>query len=325
MGLELITGNANGDVFFIVMLSVIPQSLFSGGVLINEIMSSNRSALFDEDCEASDWIELYNSGSGTVNLEGCYLSDDSLEIDKWQFGNAVIEPGGHLIIFASDKNKHADYWHTNFKISASGEEIILSDSNGIIIDRIFAPAAESDIAYGRVSDGALVWIFQEPTPGAANSGQPIQAYADPVTFSPHAGFYSSSISVTLSAEGNRIFYTLDGSIPDATDPEYTSPLNIATTTVIKAISIEDGYLPGRPATGTYFINEDINLPVISLSADPYDLFDADSGIYTNYTKDWERPAHVEFFEDDKTLGFSEDCGLISPEIRAQPGRRNQSR
>jgi hypothetical protein len=211
-------------------------------------MSSNDKTIRDEDGNASDWIELYNGDSESVNLSGFFLSDDSLEIDKWQFGNAVIEPGGYLIVFASDKDKFGTYWHTNFKISDSGEEVILSDSNGTVVDLIWVPAAESDISYGRVSDGALAWMLQEPTPGAANSGQPFQRLAEPVNFSPAAGYFPAPISVSLTANGNRIFYTLDGSAPDTTDPEYTAPLTISTTTVVKAISIRQGYLPGRVMT-----------------------------------------------------------------------------
>jgi len=84
-------------------------------------MSSNSETIFDEDGEASDWIELYNGGSNQISIAGYYLSDDSLNIKKWQFGNAIIQPGKHLIVFASDKDTNINYWHTNFKISASGE------------------------------------------------------------------------------------------------------------------------------------------------------------------------------------------------------------
>jgi len=272
-------------------------------------MPSNHETIYDEDGNASDWVELYNGGSESVNLAGFYLSDDSLDIDKWQFGNATIEPGGYLIVFASDKNKHAEYWHTNFKISASGEEIILSDSNGIIIDRIFIPASEPDVSYGRVIDDSLAWMFQEPTPGAANTGIAIIEYADSVIASLPGGFYTSSISIELSAGTSDIYYTLDGSDPDSNSTEYSTPINIQQTKVLKARSYEANHLPGPVIYHTYFINESTVLPILSLSADPFNLFDADSGIYTNYTMDWERPAHVEFFEDDKSLGFSEDCGI----------------
>ncbi|MFH1213024.1 MAG: CotH kinase family protein [Candidatus Neomarinimicrobiota bacterium] len=293
----------------ILLLIVIPQLLFSGGIVINEVMSSNDITIFDEDGDASDWLELFNSDSVPINLEGYHLSDDSLNVDKWQFGNVIIEPGEHLIVFASNKDKFADYWHTNFKISASGEEIVLSDSSGAIIDKIFVPASESDISYGRISDGALPWIFQEPSPGSENTGKEIPIYSDSVTVSLPSGFYSSAVSVELTAGDSRIFYTLDGSNPDSGSTAYSAPISIQQTKVLKAISFKENHLPGPVICNTYFINENTLLPVISLSADPFDLFDADSGIYSNYTMDWERPAHVEFFEDDKRSGFSENCGI----------------
>lgn len=120
--------------FFILIFIIIPILSFSQDIVINEIMSSNNITVQDEDGDASDWIELYNHGTEQANLSGCFLSDDSLEIDKWQCGDAVIEAGEHLIIFASDKDKFDRFWHTNFKISASGEEVVLSDSNGTIME-----------------------------------------------------------------------------------------------------------------------------------------------------------------------------------------------
>jgi len=299
----------NVSIFFIVTLLFTPKLVFSQRMVINEIMSSNTTTINDEDGDTSDWIELYNCGVSQVNLVGYYLSDDSLEIKKWQFGNVVIDPGEYLIVFASNKDTILNYWHTNFKISASGEKITLSDSSGSIIDQVDVPASLSDVSYGRISDGSLPWIFQEPSPGSANTGNEILGYADTVSVSLPGGFYSSSISVELSASESDIFYTLDGSDPDSCSQKYSTPINITKTTILKALSMKKGCLPSPTTYQSYFINIKTDLPVISLICDPYNLFDADSGIYTNYKMDWERPAHVEFFEDDKSLGFSENCGI----------------
>ncbi len=295
--------------FLILMLFLAQHIVFSQSVVINEVMSSNSSTIYDEDGDASDWLELYNSSLGQVDISGYYLSDDSLDIKKWQFGNAVMESGDHLIIFASNKNMKNIYWHTNFKISASGEEVILSDSSGTIIDRVYVPASLSDVSYGRISDGATSWIFQEPSPGSANTGKEIQDFSDSVSVSLPGGFYPSAVSVELSADTSNIYYTLDGSDPDTTSLKYTDPINISETTVLKAISKRANHLASPTMYESYFINEETDLPVISLITDPNNLFDPDSGIYTNYTMDWERAAHVEFFDDDKNLGFSENCGI----------------
>jgi len=302
----------NTAAFVIIALLFASKFVFSQCVVINEIMSSNTTTIYDEDGDTPDYIELYNNGTSQVNLLGYYLSDDSLEIKKWQFGNVIIDPGEYLIVFASDKDTLLNYWHTNFKISASGEKIILSDSSGSIIDQVDIPASLSDISYGRISDGSLPWIFQIPSPGSANTGKEIQDFSDSVSVSLPGGFYSSAVSVELSAGESDIFYTMGGSDPDTTDPntqKYSTPINITKTTILKALSMKKGYLPSPTTYQSYFINEKTDLPVISLICDPYNLFNADSGIYTNYRMDWERPAHVEFFDDDKSLGFSENCGI----------------
>jgi hypothetical protein len=285
------------------------QFIFCQDIVLNEIMASNRMTLADEDGDYPDWIELYNTGLESIDLSGYGLSDDSLNTKKWIIDSVVIDPGDYLIIFASDKDRYGDFLHTNFKISASGERIILSDTSGAILDQVDLPSQISDISFARINNASLLWLFQVPTPGSSNTGESFEGFADTVSVSQPAGFYSTSVSVELSAGDSRIFYTMDGSDPDTNSNEYSLPINMTQISVLKAISIKENYLPGPMVQHTYFINEDSDLPVISLSCDPYNLFDPDSGIYTNFTMDWERPAHVEFFEDDKTPGFSENCGI----------------
>ena len=308
---------------FFIMLFLSSKPFLAQSVVINEIMASNNITIFDEDGDASDWLELYNTGSESIDITGWYLSDDSLNITKWQFGDAVINPNEYLIVFASDKDTLRSYWHTNFKISASGEEIILSDENGLIIDQIFVPQSISDISYGRTSDGSLSWMFQNASPGSSNTGEEIQDLSDSVIVSLPGGFYPSDVIIELSANGNDIFYTLDGSDPDSTTTKYSQAININQTTVLRAVSTKPGYLQSPILNETYFIDVNTDLPVISLISDPYNLFDYNYGIYelgpnaeptapyhgANFWMDWERPAHVQFYADNKNLGFSEDCGI----------------
>ena len=53
-------------------------------IVINEIMASNDSVVMDEFNEFDDWIEIYNNGSETVDLEGFHLSDDISNYEKLQ-------------------------------------------------------------------------------------------------------------------------------------------------------------------------------------------------------------------------------------------------
>jgi hypothetical protein len=301
---------------------LLPCFAFSQHVIINEIMASNQTTIRDEDGDAPDYIELYNSGAGPVQLEGYGLSDDPAT-RKWRFGSAVLAPGEYLIVFASDKNRKTTNWHTNFKISASGETIVLTDAAGTVLDRVDLPVLGADLSYGRSSDGSMSWMVQTPSPGVKNTGSVTKPFSDPVTISLAAGFYSSAVTVELSAGSSTVYYTLDGSDPDSASTVYTKPIIIETTSVLKANSLKENHQPSPIIHRTYLIDENTTLPVISLSSDPYNLFDYNYGIYANgpgwtptapnhganFWMDWERPAHVEFFADDKSLGFSEACGI----------------
>jgi hypothetical protein len=75
------------------------------GLVINEIMSSNRSAIMDEDGDYPDWIELYNAGNDEIDLLGWGLSDTYQELHRWVFPSYIISPGDHLLVWASGKNR----------------------------------------------------------------------------------------------------------------------------------------------------------------------------------------------------------------------------
>ncbi len=90
--------------FFIILFFV--EVSYAQQVYINEMMSSNSFTIADEDGDFSDWIEIYNSESTSVDLSGYGLSDDVSTPYKWILPSLTIAPKDHLLIFASDKNKN---------------------------------------------------------------------------------------------------------------------------------------------------------------------------------------------------------------------------
>ncbi|MBT4482640.1 MAG: T9SS type A sorting domain-containing protein, partial [Candidatus Latescibacteria bacterium] len=118
-----------------------------------------------------------------------------------------------------------------------------------------------------------------------------------------------NVSLSCNSTNAVIRYTTNGSDPVESSQQYTTPLSITKTTVIKAGAFEDGLLPGKISTHTYIINDKSTLPVISIATDPDGFFSSSKGIYVNYNEEtWERPIHLEFFESDGRLGFSIDAG-----------------
>ncbi|HSR87832.1 MAG TPA: CotH kinase family protein, partial [Pontiella sp.] len=63
-------------------------------VVINEWMADNDTTLADPaDGDYEDWFELYNPGTGTVDLGGCYLTDELTEPFEYQ-----IPDNGHYTL-----------------------------------------------------------------------------------------------------------------------------------------------------------------------------------------------------------------------------------
>lgn len=120
----------------------------SGGIVINEFMASNIDSDTDVAGENDDWIEFFNPGEIAVNLSGYYLSDEISDPFKWTFPDTTLEAGGYLVIWA-DKDTLQEGLHASFKLSASGEEISVSDVTGKVLDQISFPTHISDISYGR--------------------------------------------------------------------------------------------------------------------------------------------------------------------------------
>ena len=153
-------------------------SLEDQRLFINELMASNKNTIRDGDIgdpkhgtlggAYSDWIELYNASSESVDLTGYSISDDGA---TWVFPKGNIPPKGYLIIWASDKDKVTSdgQLHTNFKLSTDGEIIVLKTPDGEVVDSVSYGRLADDESYGRSTDGGKEFlIFSQPTPNESN-------------------------------------------------------------------------------------------------------------------------------------------------------------
>lgn len=142
------------------VLSLLLLASLSGEVVISEFLASNQSGLSDEDGDESDWIEIQNTGTLGVDLNGWRLTDDVANPVKWIFPARIIEPGDYLVIFASDKNRTDPLanLHTNFKLTSSGEYLALLRADGSVASE-FAPGFPeqlADLSYGIGTAGGVL-------------------------------------------------------------------------------------------------------------------------------------------------------------------------
>ena len=141
-------------------LSFLLFPAIAGGQLsITEFVADNDGSYLDSDGEASDWIELSNSGASAVSTDGLYLTDNASDLTRWMLPDVTIPAGGYLVIFASgkDRNDPQGELHTNFSLSARGEYLALIDTDGITPLSQFTPEFPKQffgMAYGTGTNSA---------------------------------------------------------------------------------------------------------------------------------------------------------------------------
>ncbi len=295
---------------------------FGQNLKINEFVASNFFGLSDEDEDFEDWIEILNTGTSPINLSGYGLSDNVNNLFKWQFPPVEIQAGEFLIVFASGKDRTQPNLHTNFSISSSGEDLLITNPSGVIIDFISAVEVPRDFSYGRYQDGAgSLFYFNSPTPGAPNSSENYSELIPTPNLSYESGFYVEPIEVQLTNTQNGVnyHYTLDGSEPTTTDPVFPTSLliedisenednislipttpstapdwfkwfppmgNVFKGTNLRVKGFSETGIAHKSVTRNFFVNEEIfskfDIPVVAISVDPDDLFSPSSGIYANF-------------------------------------------
>lgn len=68
-------------------------------VVINEICSCNFSAGRDENGRYSDCVELYNPGKADISLNGCFLTDDEKDPQKYSLEGLMVPAGGFILVW----------------------------------------------------------------------------------------------------------------------------------------------------------------------------------------------------------------------------------
>jgi len=243
-------------------------------LVINEFMADNEATVADPQGEYDDWIEIYNSGTATVDLGGMHLTDDLLNPTQWQFpAGTFLGPDDYLLIWADeDVLDNPSGIHASFKLSAGGEEIGLYENDGAtLVDSVSFGNQIEDVSYGRFPNGDNSWYFMDqPTPGTVNTA----AMSEEVYFSRLGGVMTNSFTLKLSTKSDtgQIRYTTDGSIPTVSSTLYNDvsgiSINNSASRRIRARAFQSGLAPGPVRTEAYLAVSpaleafDSNLPIV---------------------------------------------------------------
>ena len=298
----------------------------SHGIIISEICTANESVLYDTNGKyGSDYIEIYNSSDSEVNLSGYGLSDNDEDPYRWTFPETILSPGECLILFGGVAEDVVAYYREDYVSPMLGfgfkygEVCLLTDDKGECISRVGIPNLDTDTSLQVTTEDLYSYLTGVPSPGYIGSKEdlnpPQKIITDNIPIaSAESGFYDDEFYLTLSSEheNDRIYYTLDGSIPDETSEEYTAPIlikdrtpekniyssiggishkeynlkdeNVDKCTVLKAVTVDDKGAVSDILEKVYFVGFSgrygiEGIPVMSVSCDPEDLFSYDKGIY----------------------------------------------
>jgi hypothetical protein len=125
-------------------------------IVINEILSHTDPPLVDQ-------IELYNPTGSTINVQGWFLTDDALEVDKYALpAGSSIPAGGYLVLLAdNDGDPNTDpgpnFFSTAFLLNSLGEDLYLFAGNGADLTgystSVAFGAQDNGEAFGRFPNG----------------------------------------------------------------------------------------------------------------------------------------------------------------------------
>ncbi len=288
-----------------------------GGLLIWEVMVRSFKS-------SSNWIELKNVSSSSIDLQEYRLSDKK-KSEGWKLPAIKLDPGQTFVVQTAGKrfSSRNENW-ANFKLTA-GEPLLLT-RKGKFVDGV--SACMTSLTYAGVSVGRRdgekgFFFFDRPTRGSENSSPYYRFIASQPELLTSPGVYSKADAMHIKLDGNgaKVHYTLDGSLPSSGSAVYEDSILIKKNTVLRAFTEgSENTLKSKTLTATYILNVEHTLPVVNVVVSYADFFAPGTGLYslvldstTYFPKGdeywsgiWKR-AHIEFLDGKK--GFSEDCKL----------------
>jgi hypothetical protein len=235
-------------------------------------------------------FDLYSNSGETADCTGLYSNGASPTVPYVDLTNSGIDlHGGHVF------QVHMTYDGTTLIMTITDTVTATTFTQSWPID--IAGTIGSTTAYFGFTGGTggltatqeiITWTYVSGSGGAV---------AATPTFSPAAGTYSSTQSVTISdtTAGATIYYTTDGSTPTTASTIFTAAISVPSSMTIKAIATASGSSTSAVGSATYTIQVSAATPTFSPAAGTYSstqsvtISDTTAGATIYYTTDGSTP------------------------------------
>jgi hypothetical protein len=273
------------------------------GLIINEVMTINTTLMLHNGANAYSWIELKNNSNSAIDLSEYTISESFNVLSSVALPKLILQPDEFIVVMASGDSSlsTSEYHHIDLKIK--GDQSLYLFHGNQLQDCLFAAQVPKDTSYGRALGKGYVYM-DVASPNAENKDG-LRAVSLSVKSTVESGVYTvSTLNLDLLSSG-MVYYTTNGETPTISSKHYTQPIQVTKTSVIKTGNIEEGKVPSEVLSYTYILNENLSLPVVSLTIDPYQFNELQSHPWDTKL---EYGGHIEYYPIEGE-GFSINCGV----------------
>ncbi|HQF55585.1 MAG TPA: CotH kinase family protein [Fibrobacteria bacterium] len=292
---------------------------------------------FDSECWKHGAVPFFGTG---VENDEYVLRIASFDVDPSRINGFQMDPPANALgTYSVHVNRVAFFraarnFHSNFKLDRDGGRLGLEDTTGTAATEIDYPAIPPTGTWARDPSSGR-WAFASSgTPGRANPSGALPDLLDSPVFLTAPGFHASPLTVKVSKlPGQSTRCETGGRSPTPTSPSADSGIRLDSTASVSCAAFAADGRRGPVRTATFLLDENIRLPVVSLTVDPDRMFDPDSGIHSlgpnaseeipnfgaNFWHDIELPANIELFDGGShAFSLPAGVGIYGNWTRAQP-------
>lgn len=291
----------------------------NSNIIISEVCPKNLSVVGNEEGEyPSGWIELFNAGEESCDLNGWKLSLGKGFKSSVELQGIKIEPQDYILIYADENmdNTVDEEGHIYLKADLYGKNgnVYLYNSQGKEMDSVNVPELPVNTSYVWMEekDGFEVRTCTPYAPNFYSNLVEVATISAP-DFSKESGFYEEDFWLTIDGgNGREVYYTLDGSIPTKESFKYSEPLLMQNASlndnrwcirtdltgneyeiseelvdkanIVRAVAYDADGNKSEVVTKTFFVGKELRekygaeIATISLVATPEALFGYEDGI-----------------------------------------------
>ena len=186
-------------------------------LIISEVMVDNEASVLDDYGDRTPWIEVFNTSQGTVNIAGCYFSDDPSNLTKSPIvkGDLRTKIGPRqVVLFYADGNSTKGTFHLNFPLRAGSTLYLVSNDGRTVIDTIDIPAdIPAGQSLGKFATNKKETIFDDihtytPSPMSVNGKHNQKSKSDIIKENDPHGWTLTIVSVSVVFLALLILFTI---------------------------------------------------------------------------------------------------------------------